>query len=168
MGGGDKSVLWNSFVPSKTTIFPLACCREDNLLGNIVVFLPCIFADLSLSTLRLVHIVPRQRHIYLPVGMVHNLNKLVSKLVCSTRSSHIAVISTRDKFCCLPNFPAAKTSLFLRCIKWLQSASSIVGFWTFWTRQKSLLTSFLNTLGFKSKFWILFWTKSVLTFSKFL
>ena len=50
----------------------------DNFLKLLVLLLPCEQSDLSIRTLRLVHIVPRQSHTNLPVCSVHYVNYLVS------------------------------------------------------------------------------------------
>ena len=50
----------------------------DNLLKFLVLFLPCKKSELSIRTLRLVHIVPQQSHTNPPVCSVHYVNYLVS------------------------------------------------------------------------------------------
>ena len=80
----------------------------DNLLKFLVLLLPCKKSDLSIRTLRLVHIVAQQSHTNLSVCSVHYVKYLVSQFELfihvfrHCRYQHCGRIFFSSKvFCCL-------------------------------------------------------------------
>ena len=121
----------------------------NNLLKlRLLLLLLCIFPDFSIETLRLVQLF-RSR-----VTQMYSLERSITSATlwassnCSSMSLDVVGISTGDKLSSLLKFSAAMTGWFLYRVNCLKSAPPIVNFWT---RQKSLMSSFSDLSSFTSK-----------------
>ena len=130
----------------------------DNLLKLLVLLLPCKKSDLSIRTLRLVHIVPQQSHTNLSVCSVLFVNYLVSQFELFIhmfglfRYQHWGQIFLSSKvFCCIDQLIPQSQKLVEICLSYCKILD----------QSELFLVIFPEYFVLHPSSWNRFWTKKI-------